>query len=135
MVFFLATMVACYLAITVIMFFMQDSMVFPAPVVELPEPLPGNAVSLEMTTSDGEILRHIRIPSIPGSPEILFFHGNGSSAYHELERAITLNQAGFAVTLAVGIVTSMFTAIMVTRAIVNLMYGGQYPKKIQRNQI
>jgi len=32
---------------------------------------------------------------------------------------------GFAVTLAVGIVTSMFTAIMVTRAIVNLMYGGR----------
>ncbi|MFW6094555.1 MAG: protein translocase subunit SecD [Pseudomonadota bacterium] len=32
---------------------------------------------------------------------------------------------GFAVTLAVGIVTSMFTAIMVTRALVNLMYGGR----------
>jgi preprotein translocase subunit SecD len=32
---------------------------------------------------------------------------------------------GFAVTLAVGIVTSMFTAIMVTRAIINLIYGGR----------
>ncbi len=32
---------------------------------------------------------------------------------------------GFAVTLAVGIVTSMFTAIMVTRSVVNLMYGGR----------
>ena len=32
---------------------------------------------------------------------------------------------GFAVTLAVGIVTSMFTAILVTRAIVNLVYGGR----------
>jgi len=32
---------------------------------------------------------------------------------------------GFAVTLAVGIVTSMFTAIMVTRSLVNLMYGGR----------
>ena len=32
---------------------------------------------------------------------------------------------GFAVTLAVGIVTSMFTAIMVTRAQVNLFYGGR----------
>ncbi len=32
---------------------------------------------------------------------------------------------GFAVTLAVGIVTSMFTAIMVTRTLVNLMYGGR----------
>ncbi len=32
---------------------------------------------------------------------------------------------GFAVTLAVGIVCSMFTAIMVTRAQVNLIYGGK----------
>ncbi len=32
---------------------------------------------------------------------------------------------GFAVTLAIGIVTSMFTAILGTRALVNLMYGGR----------
>lgn len=32
---------------------------------------------------------------------------------------------GFAVTLAIGIVTSMFTAIMGTRALVNLFYGGR----------
>ena len=32
---------------------------------------------------------------------------------------------GFAITLAVGIVTSMFTAILGTRALVNLMYGGR----------
>ncbi len=32
---------------------------------------------------------------------------------------------GFAVTLSLGLVTSMFTAIMVTRALVNLLYGGR----------
>lgn len=32
---------------------------------------------------------------------------------------------GFAITLSIGIVTSMFTAIMGTRAIVNLLYGSQ----------
>jgi preprotein translocase subunit SecD len=32
---------------------------------------------------------------------------------------------GFAVTLSIGILTSMFTAIMGTRAIVNLIYGGR----------
>lgn len=32
---------------------------------------------------------------------------------------------GFAVTLSIGIMTSMFTAIMVTRAIINLVYGGR----------
>ena len=37
---------------------------------------------------------------------------------------------GFAVTLSLGIVTSMFTAIMVTRAMVNLRYGGRDLKKL-----
>jgi preprotein translocase subunit SecD len=37
---------------------------------------------------------------------------------------------GFAVTLSVGILTSMFTAIIGTRAIVNLMYGGRNIKRL-----
>lgn len=37
---------------------------------------------------------------------------------------------GFAITLAIGIVTSMFTAILGTRALVNLMYGGRTVKKL-----
>jgi preprotein translocase subunit SecD len=37
---------------------------------------------------------------------------------------------GFAVTLAIGIVTSVFTAVTVTRALVNLTHGGRNLKKI-----
>lgn len=37
---------------------------------------------------------------------------------------------GFAVTLAIGIITSMFTAIMCTRAIVNMIYGNRPVKKL-----
>ena len=37
---------------------------------------------------------------------------------------------GFAVTLSIGIITSMFTAIMVTRAIINLVYGGRRVKTL-----
>ena len=37
---------------------------------------------------------------------------------------------GFAVTMSLGIFTSMFTAIMVTRALVNLIYGGRDFKKL-----
>ncbi len=37
---------------------------------------------------------------------------------------------GFAVTLSIGILTSMFTAIMGTRAVVNLIYGGRRLKKL-----
>ncbi|MCJ8168718.1 protein translocase subunit SecD [Atopomonas sediminilitoris] len=37
---------------------------------------------------------------------------------------------GFAVTLSIGILTSMFTAIVVTRAMVNLLFGGRDIKKL-----
>ncbi|MDB2409452.1 protein translocase subunit SecD [Pseudomonadales bacterium] len=37
---------------------------------------------------------------------------------------------GFAITLSIGILTSMFTAIMGTRALVNIAYGGRSVKKL-----
>ena len=37
---------------------------------------------------------------------------------------------GFAVTLSLGIICSMFTAIIVTRAIINLLYGGRKLQKL-----
>ena len=37
---------------------------------------------------------------------------------------------GFAVTLSIGIITSMFTAIVGTRAVVNLIYGNRNVKKL-----
>ena len=37
---------------------------------------------------------------------------------------------GFAVTLSIGIITSMFTAIVVTRALVNVFYGGRNVQKL-----
>ena len=40
---------------------------------------------------------------------------------------------GFAVTLSLGIMTSMFTAIMGTRAVINLIYGGQ--KRVRKLSI
>ncbi|MDR2876441.1 MAG: protein translocase subunit SecD [Chromatiales bacterium] len=39
---------------------------------------------------------------------------------------------GFAITLGIGILSSMFTAVMVTRAVTNLIYGG---RKVQRLSI
>ncbi len=38
---------------------------------------------------------------------------------------------GFAITLSIGIATSMFTAIMGTRAVINLYYGGRRVQKLQ----
>ena len=37
---------------------------------------------------------------------------------------------GFAVTLSLGILTSMFTAIMVSRLVINTIYGGRNVKKV-----
>lgn len=37
---------------------------------------------------------------------------------------------GFAVTLSIGIITSMFTAIVLTRSMVNLMYGGRRVERL-----
>lgn len=37
---------------------------------------------------------------------------------------------GFAITLSIGILTSMFTAIMVTRALINVIYGGKKASKL-----
>ena len=37
---------------------------------------------------------------------------------------------GFAITLSIGIATSMFTAIMGTRAVINLIYGGRRVEKL-----
>ena len=37
---------------------------------------------------------------------------------------------GFAVTLSIGIITSMFTAIIVSRAMINLIYGGKKAKEL-----
>ncbi|MBF2758796.1 MAG: protein translocase subunit SecD [Ectothiorhodospiraceae bacterium AqS1] len=37
---------------------------------------------------------------------------------------------GFAITLSLGIITSMFTAIMFTRALINLIYGGRRLKSL-----
>ncbi len=37
---------------------------------------------------------------------------------------------GFAITLSIGIITSMFTAIIGTRALVNLIYGGRKVKRL-----
>jgi len=37
---------------------------------------------------------------------------------------------GFAVTLSIGIITSMFTAIMGTRFVINLLYGGKTVKRL-----
>jgi preprotein translocase subunit SecD len=37
---------------------------------------------------------------------------------------------GFAITLMIGIITSVFTAVVGTRALVNIIYGGRNVKQL-----
>ena len=37
---------------------------------------------------------------------------------------------GFAITLMIGIITSVFTAVVGTRALVNIIYGGRNVKRL-----
>jgi preprotein translocase subunit SecD len=37
---------------------------------------------------------------------------------------------GFAVTLSIGLITSMFTAIVLSRAVINLIYGGSKSEEL-----
>jgi len=37
---------------------------------------------------------------------------------------------GFAVVLCIGIITSMFSAVLVSRALINLIYGGRKVSKL-----
>ena len=60
------------------------------------------------------------ITNVPGPPIPLY-----STGAQMVANFGTGPVKGFAVTLSLGIVTSMFTAIMGTRAVVNLIYGGQ----------
>ncbi|MEM9279440.1 MAG: alpha/beta fold hydrolase, partial [Pseudomonadota bacterium] len=81
------------------LYFFQDSLLFPAPQVPDKE-LSSGAEFLGMKTSDGTVLRHVRLRNIDDSPKIIFFHGNGSLALHELQRGYELQRAGFDVLLA-----------------------------------
>jgi len=92
------TLVALYFCALAALYFLQDSLVFPAPgdpIVELSAP----AQYSEMTTSDGETLRHVRFKADDGAPKLMFFHGNGSLAAYEINRGRKLFENGFDVLL------------------------------------
>ncbi|MEO0910322.1 MAG: alpha/beta fold hydrolase, partial [Pseudomonadota bacterium] len=92
--------VVLYMAVLAALYFLQDSLMFPAPPFER-SPLPSNAVAHSIQTTDGKTLRPIELQaSDAAAPYVLFFHGNGGSAERELPRASKFVNAGFNVLLA-----------------------------------
>ncbi len=94
----IAFAVAFYFLALAALYFLQDGLVFPTPNVPLPE-LSAPAEYVEMQTSDGETLRHVRFKADDGAPKLMFFHGNGSLAAFELDRGRKMFENGFDVLL------------------------------------
>ncbi len=74
-----------------------------------------NTLMVRITQSSSTILIAMLLNSLVGI--VLFSIGTGPVK-------------GFAVTLMIGIFTSVWTAIVVTRALVNLYYGGRQVKSL-----
>jgi len=93
-----AKLACVYLLILGVLYTIQGSLIFPAPDVKVIN-LPTFAEFSEMKTEDGVTLRHIRLKGDEGAPKLMFFHGNGLLAAHELERGRQLQENGFDVLL------------------------------------
>lgn len=90
--------VAFYFLALGALYFLQDQLVFPAS-GEADITLPAQASYMDMKTSDGHTLRHVRFQADEGAPKLMFFHGNGSLAPYELARGLKLFENGFDVLL------------------------------------
>lgn len=88
-----------YFCIVGVLYSIQDSLLFPIPNTSV-ETLPDYAKFVEMKTSDGETLTHIHLAGDEGAPKLIFFHGNGTLAGHEIQRGRVLQENGFDVLLA-----------------------------------
>lgn len=87
-----------YLLIVGILYTIQDSLIFPAPSAQVNN-LPAFAEFSEMETEDGVTLRHVRLRGDEGAPKVMFFHGNGTLAAYQTQRARKLQENGFDVLL------------------------------------
>ena len=88
-----------YIIAAALLYFLQGYLLFPAP-GDPQAQLPANAEYVETKMPDGVLVKHIRLRNTPDAHKIMFFHGNGSLAYHELLRGLELHQQGFDVLLA-----------------------------------
>lgn len=91
--------VAGYLAVCGLLHFSQDQMMFPVP-AELGGTLPPDVQQVEISIADGVVLKAVYIPAGHDADQVIFFHGNGSAAQHELQRGLQLRAAGYGVLLA-----------------------------------
>ncbi len=79
-------------------FFIQRSMIFPAPNVNLPNPLPANVEHVQLKEGYALLLSPSK-PSDTPSPLLVLAHGNAGSAVSLMHQMSEMRQAGFYVLL------------------------------------
>ena len=80
-------------------YWMQDSLIFPAPQVDTGSFGDENFRQVTIPTSDGEKLFALHHPSVEGEATILVFHGNGDAAVFQTAKGAVIADAGFGVLL------------------------------------
>lgn len=81
----------------VLLYVLQDRMIFPAPNLErMPDP-PAGFSEVTIETPDGETPFGLFRPPCSGRPTIIVFHGNGDAAAFQHAKADALTRSGFGV--------------------------------------
>ncbi len=95
----LTAITVCIITIISVMYFLQESMIFPAPHIDGSEVKVAGFESVSILTPDGETLSAYYHQSDNYPATILVFHGNGDAAAYQQSKAKALVEAGFGVLL------------------------------------
>jgi len=95
---FLLSIATLYVAGVGLLYVQQERLLFPAPAG--PFDAAEGFEQVTIRSGDGTRLDALYLGGPHGAPSVVFFHGNGSVAARETNRALRLNRAGFSVLLA-----------------------------------
>ena len=91
--------VTFYVSTTAVVYFVQDSLIFPAPDSVIVPSSDRHFKHVTIPTSDGELLFALHHPSEKGEATILVFHGNADAAIRQTTKGRALAEEGFGVLL------------------------------------
>jgi uncharacterized protein len=86
---------AFYVALTALMYFMQDRLLFPAPAEAAAMPAVEGMAHVTIKTPDGEALDGWHIAPKPGMPLVVVYHGNGGRGARHAELGAKFSAKGF----------------------------------------
>jgi pimeloyl-ACP methyl ester carboxylesterase len=97
--FMFVSITVCIVTVIAVLYFLQDSLIFPAPEFDVAAVKISGFKSVAIPTPDGETLSAYYHPANDSQQTILVFHGNGDAAAYQQIKAKALMDAGFGVLL------------------------------------